>query len=213
MALPWKQEYHRYRRYFINLSSLYQKKEVIVYAGLTLSVFTIAFFVLFALKPTISTIVSLVSEINTKKELDQKLQSKINNIGEAQNNYNANSQTLALVDEVLPADPSMEGFSWYLETLLQQEGLTIKNINYDPVVFSGKTATKILPGDTGLREVNFSFKTSGIYESLKDTLTKLENLRRLVVIDTFSLAQTGTEDLQTLNLNVTGRIFYLPPVK
>lgn len=213
MALFLKQGYHRYRRYFINLSSLYQKKEVIVYTGLTLSVFTVAFFVLFALKPTFNTILSLVSEINTKKELDQKLQTKINNITQAQNNFNANSQTIVLVDEALPADPSMEGFVWYLETLFQQEGLTVKNINYDPVDFINKPPAKISPTDTGLIEAIFSFKVTGGYESLKDTLNKLENLRRLVIIDTFSLVQAGTEDLQTLNLNVTGRIFYLPPIK
>jgi len=213
MALSWKQEYHRYRRYFINLNSLYQKKEVIVYTGLTLSIFTVAFFVLFALKPAISTIFSLVSEINTKKELDQKLQTKINDITQAQNNYNTNSQTITLVDEALPTDPSMEGFAWYLETLFQQEGLTIKNIDYDPVDFINKPPAKILPTNTELKEVNFSFKTAGVYENLKDTLNKLENLRRLVIIDSFSLGQAGTEDLQTLNLSVNGRILYLPLTK
>ncbi|PIU03381.1 hypothetical protein COT44_02975 [Candidatus Shapirobacteria bacterium CG08_land_8_20_14_0_20_39_18] len=213
MALSWKQEYHRYHRYFINLNSLYQKKEVIVYTGLTLSIFTVAFFVLFALKPAISTIFSLVSEINTKKELDQKLQTKINDITQAQNNYNTNSQTITLVDEALPTDPSMEGFAWYLETLFQQEGLTIKNIDYDPVDFINKPPAKILPTNTELKEVNFSFKTAGVYENLKDTLNKLENLRRLVIIDSFSLGQAGTEDLQTLNLSVNGRILYLPLTK
>ena len=44
-----KTEYHRYQHYFVDIRRLYQKREVVVYTGLTLTLLTIAFFGVFAL--------------------------------------------------------------------------------------------------------------------------------------------------------------------
>ena len=49
MPFNTQTEYHRYQRYFTNISRLYQKQDVKVYTGLILTFSTIVFFALFAL--------------------------------------------------------------------------------------------------------------------------------------------------------------------
>jgi Tfp pilus assembly protein PilO len=212
MALAWKQDYYRYRRYFVNLGNLYQKREVIVYTGITLSCFAVAFFTMFAIKPTAKTIVTLISDIKNETEIENQLQTKIYNITEAQNIYNANLQVLGMLDEALPESPSLENFVWYLETMFLQQELVIKNIDYEPIAYMGKTvsptANIIAP-----QEAVFSFKVTGNYENIKATLIKLQNLRRLVTVDSFSIAQSGPENLNNLNLSVSGKTYFLPTNK
>lgn len=212
MTFDWKKEYHRYSHYLVSLDSLYKKKEVIVYTGLTLSFFAVAFFTLFALKPTVNIILSLVSEIKEKNEISLKLQTKINNIAQAQNNYSSQSQQLLLVDEALPASLSLKEIVDYLELLFQQNEITVKNIDYEPITVIEK-ASKTKTKTDELQEVPFSFKVSGAYSNLKIILAQLENIRRIIVIDSFKINQSGIDTPDILNLSVTGKAFFLPMEK
>ena len=107
MAFDWRTEYHRYHRYFLSTRALYKKRAVVVYTGIILTLATITFFALFAIKPTVTTIASLVKEINSKKVVDQKLQTKINSLRQAQTNYSLISDKLVLIDQVLPQEPNL----------------------------------------------------------------------------------------------------------
>lgn len=213
MAISFEIGYHRYRRYFTNISALYQKKKARVYTGLILSLLAVAFFSFFAIRPTLVTIASLVKEIEDKRMIAQKLQEKINALSLAQKEYVAVSSELPLVEEALPQEPDLPLFIRQLETLSVQSGVTLRTIQFGRVNLRGRPVSKPDSVKTKQKEetsgITFNFSASGSYQNLKTFLQSLENLRRLVVISSFAFRPEEKEEGQLLILNITGEAYYL----
>ena len=69
MALGWRGQYYRYKDYFLNIVALYkQRRDLRAFLEVILSLSTVIIFVVFALKPTALTIISLYNEIKVKKD-------------------------------------------------------------------------------------------------------------------------------------------------
>lgn len=212
MALGWQTEYRQYRRYFVNVKALYKKKEVIVYTGLTLTLLAIAFFGVFALKPTLTTIATLLKEIETQKTTSQKLQTKINALSQAQVNYSLASNNIKLVDEALPNEPNLSQIIFQIEILTQKEGVAIRSLSFEPVALLGELPqkTKEKKGALESQEIGFSLGLTGNYENLKSFITSLENLRRSVKVETFTFTGRKTEEGEpVISLSLSGKIYYL----
>lgn len=201
-----------YSRYFVNLQSLYRKRDVVLYTGITLTLFAMAFFGLFALRPTLTTIATLVKEIKDKKEIEVKLQKKINDLRTAQTNYASVAGSVSYVNQALPSDPSLSDVVYQIEITAQKTQVAIKSINFSSVDLLGETLkTKKASGlHPDLVEVEFELSAIGEFENLKSYLASLEKIRRLMIIDSFIYNQKKIEETQTLTLNLRGRAFYLP---
>jgi Tfp pilus assembly protein PilO len=209
--------YHRYQRYFTNINFLYRKKKVRVYTGVILSLLTIAFFAFFAIRPTLITIASLVREIKDKQIITQKLQEKINALAQAQEEQTAVSSELPLIEEALPQQPNLSFFIRQLETLSVQSGVSLRTIQFNRVNLKRRAASKSEPNspetkkEAGVErpQITFTLSASGDYQNLKSFLQNLENLRRLIVVSSFSFKYGGDEEEQVLILDVTGQTYYL----
>lgn len=217
MAISFETGYHRYRRYFTDISALYQKKEARVYTGLILSLLTVAFFSFFAIRPTLVTIASLVKEIEDKRMIAQKLQEKISALSLAQKEYVAVSSELPLVEEALPQEPNLPLFIRQLETLAVQSGVALRTIQFGQVNLRGRLALKPDSVKTEQKEeaseITFSLSASGSYQNLKSFLQSLENLRRFVVISSFAFKPEEKEEAQLLILSVAGEAYYLTQIE
>ena len=77
MPLNFRKDSFRYQKYRSELVKLYDKKQSWVYTSLILTVLTISFFMIFALRPTLLTIASLFGEIRQKEEAVEELDRKI----------------------------------------------------------------------------------------------------------------------------------------
>lgn len=212
MAISFETGHHRYRRYFTNVTALYQKKQARAYTGLILSFLTIAFFAFFAIRPTLVTIASLVKEIEDKQMINQKLQEKINALTLAQAEHATATSELPLVEEALPQEPNIPLFIRQLETLAVQNGVSLRTIQFGQVNLRGKLLSE--PNSVkkeGASNVPFNLSVSGRYQSLKSFLQSLESLRRFVVISSFAFKSGEGEERELLILNVTGDAYYLKP--
>lgn len=201
----------QYQRYFVDLQTLYQRKEIVVYTGLILSLLAIAFFGIFALRPTVVTIVSLYKEIQDKKVTDQQLQVKINDLLEAQNNYAQVSGSVYIVNQALPENPSLVDLVYQIEILSQNEGVSLTSLNFSPVDLQGKAPNRGADPKNRNRngtEMSFDITLRGDYQNLKNFLGQTEKLRRLIVVDSFTFNQSQTEEAKFLTLNLTGKAFY-----
>lgn len=203
MALKTGRNYRRYQRYFVDLQTLYQKREIKLYTGLILSLLAVAFFGLFALRPTLTTIAGLVGDLRDKKAINQKLQEKINNLSRAQTNYSQTINSLELLDQALPRNPSVSQIAYQIEILAQKSNLIVRSINFESVNMKGESPKQ-------KNEVSFDFTLSGDFQSLKSFLESLENLRRIITIKSFSLSKSKSVENQTMTLNVLGKAYFLP---
>jgi type IV pilus assembly protein PilO len=196
---------HQYRRYFTDITALYQKKKYRTYAGLILTLFTIAFFAFFAIRPTLVTIASLMKEIEDKGMIAQKLEEKIDALSQARSQYSALSDELPLIEEALPQKSKPSLFVRQIETLTSQNGLFLQSIQISQVPLLGKEETSKTPEtkikEKGLSSLKFSFSVSGNYQNLKSFLKDLEDLRRIVTLSSFSfnLEQKGESLVLTVS--------------
>lgn len=196
----WQTEYHRYRRYFTDLSRFYQHKKARAYTAIVLSLLTVTFFISFAIRPTFKTIAQLIRETKDQKTVATELEKKINNLSEAQKNYLVVEPELSLVEEALPQKAEVTLLTRQMETLARQSGVAIVNLRFSEVNLTEKQTSK--------QEVKFSFNVLGDYLGLKSFLKSLTSLRRMVLVESFSF-QTGKGESNILSLNLNGQAWFL----
>ncbi len=209
MAFDWQTEYHRYHRYFLSTQALYRRRDVVVYSGIILTLATITFFSFFAIKPTVTTIAGLVKEINNKRVVDQKLQTKINSLRQAQANYSQVSDKLVLIDQVLPQDPDLINLIYQIEVLAQKNNITIKSVSFGPSYLLGQEETKKKLSQ--YPAINFSLGLSGDFESVNNFAASLEKLRRSVGTQDLTVRSLEESETGTFSLNLALQLnaFYL----
>ncbi len=120
---------------------------------ISVTLFAIAFFGFTAIKPSVSTIISLKSEIKIKEKAVKDMKTRINNIVSAQNNFALVQDDLPLLNSSLPSRANfgdiadqIEGTSVKANTSLQAIGLNLNKENsaatnqyqYYPVSISGE---------------------------------------------------------------------------
>jgi Tfp pilus assembly protein PilO len=202
-TFDWQTEYHRYRRYFTDLSRFYQTKKSRVYTGIILSLLTIAFFVIFAIKPTLTVITQLIRQTKDQKLVTTELEKKISNLSQTQNEYLTVESDLHLVDEALPQDPQATLLIKQLETLAYQSGVGIGRLRLNEVELKKTGFPK-----TEKQPLNFSFAAFGNYTNLKNFLSSLSTLRRIILVESFSF-QKGTGEKSGLSLNLVAKAWFL----
>jgi len=202
MAQSWRKEYLRYKSFFLSISDLYRKKrDLRMYLEILLSLATISFFGVFALRPTLLTISQLVVEIKSKKETIAVMNIKIKNLESAQQILLRETSGLSLLNTSVFDTPKPE------VAARQFEGLSDKNIVKILGLSFEKTTLKPLPENAG--GINLSVSATGSYQGLYSFLEDIENLRIPVQIDTFQIGATKAQDETLLTLVISGRIPYL----
>lgn len=196
MGVESPERYPRYRRYVVNLGRFYQKKKARIYTGIVFSILTVAFFLFFAIRPTLVTIASLLKEIEDKRVIAEKLEDKINALNSAQIEYRRVEKDLYLVDEALPVAPNVSLFVRQLEALARKHNVVIDSLQFEAITLKSEVQT----GETG-QETSFSLAVTGNYSQLKSFLETLTRLRRMVLVDdfTFESGEEGEELVLSLN--------------
>ncbi len=186
MNFDWKKEYYRYHRYFFDLRKKTKAPKTRSFAWLSLSIFTVSFFILVAIKPTVVTIAKLNREIIDKEKASNSLQQKINSILQAQQVFTENSDQLYLLEDALPAKSEFPRLAYFLEQEAALAEVNLKFLNFEKI---GKTAAS--PKTSSF---NFSLVTTGDYLKLKQFLGDLEISRRIIKIERASFNQLKKEE-------------------
>lgn len=208
MELNWQDEYRRYHRYFFDLKKKSQSPKARSFAWISLTVFTISFFIIVAIKPTLVTIAKLNREIKDKEEALQKLQTKINSLVAAQQEFAANIDNLSLLDEALPEKNDFPQIAYFVEQTAVENQVSLQSLNFEKIgpVKSSFSKNDELAAKTSF--LNFSLSVSGNYNHLKNFLNEIESARRLVQIQRTNFNQLKKEDSSELLLAISGTAFY-----
>ncbi len=202
-TFDWQTEYHRYRRYFTDLSHFYRSKKAKTYLGIIFSLLTVIFFIVFAIKPTLITITQLIRQIKDQKMVVKELEKKITQLSQAQNEYLAIEPDLYLLDQALPQDPQAILLIKQLETLAYQNGVGISRLRFNEFNLTEKGT-----GKSEKQAISFNFSVFGNFNNLKSFLTSLANLRRIVLVESFSFQKGGSET-NYLSLNLVAKAWFL----
>ncbi len=210
MALDYRSEYRRYKRYYSAAGPLLKDPAVRAYFSLIASVVTVTIFLVFAIRPTIATIVGLQKQITDKKAFAQKLDTKINALALLQTEYQEIEPDLGLVDEAMPASPDLGAAIILLENTASSSGVRLESVSVSKVNYyssANQSAVTAIPIDLQL---------SGTYDVVSYFLKQLVNLPRIFVISKITIGQhtqSGTINKRPANelpVKLTVKGLYYP---
>jgi len=207
-----KEEYRQYKEKYLPSFGFVNQQITKVSLELILFLSMIAIFALFALKPTIITIVSLQKEIKLKNEIDQKLAKKVSALSQAQLVLAKVQNSLVYLDKTLPQEVEFTRFEREIEYLAVKNNVILADARFGQFDILGDNLGQELKktSKTAYTPLSFTVIAGGSYQDLKNFLKDLEILDRLVIIDEIKFdkqAQVTGADLQA---KITGKVYYLP---
>jgi Tfp pilus assembly protein PilO len=210
MKNNWKQDYARYKSFFLNIWSLYNAKpNVRAYLELILSIVTIIGFSLFAIKPTVITILELNKEIKSKENTVFKMQTKIRNLQTASNVLQDNVSSLTLINQAVPKSAQTDFFIKQIENTALSNSVSITSFSTsDTQIVGGETikSKKNVGNQISANELKFTLTLKASdYPSIFAFIEDVEKFRRPVKIDGLTLNSTSSDTGRSVNLTINGR--------
>jgi hypothetical protein len=217
----WRLNYLRYKSYFQNMIGRYREKsDVRAYVEILLSLATVSVFAIFALRPTLLTIATLMKEIESKRETLEQMQAKIDKLNSAQTLYDRERSRIDILFTSIPTNPNPEVFARQIEGFSEKHGLSIAEINIGEAVILGKDTKSTsstekglspLPGESLGLNVSATYTTDlDRYFSLSNFVSDFEKSRRPAKIDTIRIKTTTDtkERIKVLEFDIEARLPY-----
>ena len=204
MAQGWRKDYLRYKGFFLDILAIYNSRPNLkAYLELILSLGTIVIFSIYAIKPTVLTIVELNSEIKSKENTVLLLTQKISNLKIASNLLQKESQNLEIIDNAVPTGANVEQLVKQIEKIALDNSVAIRNFSSANIFLKGNSDKKVES------ELPVSFSITGNYQNLFQFLQTIENLRRPFRIDSFVFNSNITADNEKfIVLTISGNVPY-----
>lgn len=219
----WRKNYLRYKSYFLNVAGQYRERtDVKVYLEILLSLATVIVFSIFALRPTLLTIAELIKEIETKNGTVSIIDSKIQDLSQAQLLNDQQKANISLLKIAIPKEPSPDIFARQIEILTQKHLTPLSSFTIGKTLILGEATSIVSPQqqesatdpESPSDELNFSVQTKvkiTDFSSTSNFLGEVEKLRRPVGINSFafSSAEDKEKNEKVLIFTITGYLPYL----
>lgn len=197
----------KYNRYFTYIKPLMDNKTVRSVAPYIFSIITIIIMLVFAIRPTVSTIVNLQKNIEENQQVLKELEAKAQNLIEGKKNYENLSPEIKLqISTAIPNKPVVTSVIASLEnssksiastSALQIQPLTLINNSLQKEEEKNKLS---------LGEVNFSYNSSGSFSNLLKVLQNTTSSLRLMQISSVTI---NKQPENPIVLSITGKAYYL----
>lgn len=209
MKFDYHSEYQRYRQYVQDLIVEGIKKPAAVTSlALVATIFFTSALTIFALRPTLMTISSLVREIRDEKETIQALDNKVISLKQAQQALERITNRLYLLENAIPQSPSLEEFVKQIEiTAAKNKIITLEFTQKDLVL---KNSSPSAARKTNFSSIPVTITVGGSESSIRSFISDLESLERIVVVKSANLAVVALENREkqpylltsTINLEI-----------
>ncbi len=192
------------KRYFTYLEPVAADPLVRGYFTLVASLLLVAFFLVFALSPTINTILSLQKKIADQKGIVTALDTKISNLVTAQQNFSQVENLIPVLETALPKKPSPQVAISQIISVASSSAVTLSSLQFNAINMATEGAT-ITPG--GLSVLPFTFSVSGTKAAVVNFLTNLQNALRYIHFNTITFTFSATDPTRVL-VDALGLTYY-----
>lgn len=193
-------------RYYTYIKPLIGNKYVKSSAPHIFSLVTITILIIFAIRPTVSTIVNLEQDIENQQKIYNALKDKENALTEGRNNLqNLGSEKRGKITTAIPDNPDIPSLISSLRNISPPQA-SVSALQIQPItLLSSPAQDRAL---LSLGGVAFSYNVQGAYGQLVTTLYNLQRSPRLISISNVSLNKQA--EGATI-LSITGKSFFLKP--
>ncbi len=183
-----EQNQPKYSRYFTFIRPITKNPKVQSYSTLVFSIMSATIFILFAIKPTTSTILSLQKSIDEKNGVVTQLNQKAHDLTTAKENLNViPANTITKLNNLIPDNTDLTDLADDLSNLANEYDASVSALQFQPTDLIGPS-NKINPSPT-LTEIAFTFNIKATYNTAMSLLKDLTNAQRLITIDSINMSQ------------------------
>jgi len=189
----------RYREYLKLLPDM-KKENTRIITTLILTFTAMSFFGIFAINPTLSTIINLKKQLSDSVLVNDKLTTKINNLSMLQQQLNVISPDLPIVFDAIPQNANAPSLLGQIISLSDD-----KKVQIVSAILSGAQLTGVKDVQEGT-SYTFNLQAKGQYDDLINFTKSLTQINRIISIESISINKDP--ELNTLVLNISGRGYF-----
>jgi Tfp pilus assembly protein PilO len=182
------------------LDRFYHNPVAIVSFELFLSIATILFFAIFAIRPTLITMSDLIKEIGDKRKLDTQMSQKVAALSAAQNTFNQVRDRTGVLDEALPRGMDLAYALKIIEKIASDQNLTITNLTV--LAIPPEPPENVPVSQLTRQAMPVQVAVAGSYEGIREFAEQLRNSRRSFVIERISFATEDSRGQRTLEATI-----------
>ncbi len=203
---------------FRSSQRLLDTKKKQTYLEIILTFVTIIFFGLFALRPTFSTIATLLGDINNLENVKTQLQEKIDAMFAAQQILDENGSKLGLLEEAIPISADLAMFTAQVDRAVEGTEFSLNSVGYGDYAIDGgensvsaaETTADAAP-QGNWTAVKFIINGSGRYESILEFTRRLVSFRRVIIIESISIDYSDIQiETDVPRVVISGAILHQP---
>lgn len=203
ISIPWENLQRRYSRYYVYIEPVVTDPLIRGYFSLVASIMLVAFFLIFALSPTINTILVLTKKINEQRSTIKILDQKIADLVTAQANYTQIESSLPILYTAVPTSPTPQTIISAANSSASASGIPLEGLQFRDLPLS---ADAIAANQVQV-VVNFTLSTSGSPDKIHNFLKRLENSSRLIHVTNLVISMGSGLAGNLVNVSAVG--YYL----
>ena len=193
-----------YSRYFTYIKPLTKLPVVRTYGSTIFTLLVTLIFILFAIKPTVETILVLQKKLEDSNQILKKVNQKAADLSLGKVNFEKlDPKFKSKVAAAIPDTVSLKSIIQILEQTAKLREASVSAIQIQPLVLETKTDSPL----GTLSEVSFTFNAEGGYKNLILLLKDLKSSDRLISINSLSLSKLSEET--GLIMSITGKAYYI----
>ncbi len=174
------------------------------FSTILLTLGALSLFGIFAINPTITTIVHLQKQLSDSQFVEEKLQEKISSLNKLQIEYTQLKEVLqTTVLTAIPEKPTVPLFTAQLQGIAKTNGISITRLQIFQVELSKQTKKQESYGS-----FEFALDLKGTQDNLTTFLSSLTNFERIVSISNISFGDVREKD--NLQLSLQGKAYFKP---
>lgn len=201
------------QRYSQDLRKYYRLPAVQVSLALVLSVFVMAIFITFALRPTILSIVTLQKTIEESKKTLTQLDAKVKSLQVASTQLEELKPSLSVINASIPNEGALYSpLTQALESLAIQSGVKIESESLGPTLLFSRILSPFKPDKKqSVVALTFTARVTGDYPAINVFLKSLLTMERIVSLETATITrEAGNKSTSAgVSLNLSGQAYYL----
>lgn len=193
-----------YSRYFTYIKPISKLPIVKNYGSIIFTLLSMSILVIFAIRPTVETILVLQKKLADEDQVLQKLTEKADNLTTGKKNYdNLDYSIKEKIKEAVPGTVAIKSLVQTLEQTAKTREASVAALQLQPFTINTRNDNQM----GTITEIAFTFNVEGKYPNLVALLQDLKQSNRLVNIDSLSIAQTT--DNTGLIMSLSGKAYYL----
>lgn len=188
-------------RYF-EMFSIFKNEQKQKLTNIIFTLIAISLFGMFAINPTLSTIVKLKKELTDNEFAEHSLEEKIKNLSVLQQKYIDIQEDIQYALDAIPNKPEVPLLMAQIQSVAHNTNISISNLQNLAVELFKKDAE-----EKKHYSYSFSLNGSGNFEDISAFLSKIVEMQRVVSINTFSIDKTE-DKTGALRFSLQGTAYY-----